>query len=340
MKINREKLVNILSAIKPGLAKKQIVEAATHFIFTGQDVLTYNDSICIIHPFDTDFKCSISANEFYKILSNISAEEIEITLEEDKLKIKTAKTKVTLATSSGESILDMIENLKLDEVMKKLTPLPEGFLRGVELCSFSTSKSMAQPVLTCVLIKDKLIMSSDDLRISKFEMQKAIKPSILLPASAITELVKFPVEDYCISDGWAYFATKDDVLFCSRLVIGEHNDYEKYFEGMEGTQINLPEDLAKMIESASVLTEGEYDTDRLIEIEIEKGKIRCKGENSLGWIENETTLDFKQDKSIKFSINPIFLMKILEYSSSMIYQDDRALFSTKGFDHLMALKID
>ena len=62
MKIEREELLKVLSAIRPGLAKKDIVEQATHFIFTGQEVLTYNDQICISYPFETDFECSVPAD--------------------------------------------------------------------------------------------------------------------------------------------------------------------------------------------------------------------------------------------------------------------------------------
>ena len=48
MKVNRQKLVSILSAIKPGLAKKQIVEEAAHFIFTGE-VPDYSNNYYIIY---------------------------------------------------------------------------------------------------------------------------------------------------------------------------------------------------------------------------------------------------------------------------------------------------
>ncbi len=337
MKVKRGELVKALTAIKPGLARREIVEAATHFIFTGQDVMTYNDQICIIHPFDSDFKCSISANEFYKIMAGMSAEDVELTLEEDKLKIKSAKTKASLATSSGEKVLDMIKTLELGAIMKKLEPLPEDFVAGAELCSFSASKDMSHPSLTCLLIEDDYIMSSDDLRISQYKMKKAMNCSILIPATAITELIKFPVVDYCVTGGWAFFATKDDVLFCCRMVEGKFNDYSKYFENFEGLQIDLPKDIGAMIETAAILTEGEFDTDKLVEIEIEKNKIRCRGKSEVGEIENETDIISSHDKII-FSINPMFLLKILEHSSKMIYKDNRALFDAGNFQHLMALK--
>ena len=44
MKINRSKLLDILQIIKPGLANKEIVEQSTHFIFSGENISTYNES--------------------------------------------------------------------------------------------------------------------------------------------------------------------------------------------------------------------------------------------------------------------------------------------------------
>ena len=92
-----------------------------------------------------------------------------------------------------------------------------------------------------------------------------------------------------------------------------------------------------MIETAAILTGGEFDTDKLVEIEIEKNKIRCRGKSEVGEIENETDIISSHDKII-FSINPMFLLKILEHSSKMIYKDNRALFDAGNFQHLMALK--
>lgn len=340
MKVEREGFLKILTAVRPGLARKQILEEATHFIFTRDDIMTYNDQVCIVHPFETDFICSVSANEFYKIITGINAKEITLELEEGKLKIQGGKTKASLATSTADEIMSMIKALDLGVVMKKLTSLPEDFLQGATLCSFSASKDMTHPALTCLLIEDDLIMSSDDLRISQYQMKKAMDCSVLIPAAAITELVKFPVIDYCVSGGWVYFATKEDVMFCCRTVDAKYNDYAKYFEGFEGIELDLPADLSKLVETASVLADGEYDTDKLIEIEVEKGKIRCKGSSAIGWIENETDMAFKRAEKIKFAINPLFLINILNHSAKMIYKENRALFDGGNFQHLMALKVD
>ena len=68
MKIKKLELINILQRVKPGLAKRDVIEQFTHFIFTGESVITYNDEICISHPLKTDFVCSAKSEEFFKAI--------------------------------------------------------------------------------------------------------------------------------------------------------------------------------------------------------------------------------------------------------------------------------
>ena len=71
MEVNKEELLKILIAVKPALSKKEILLQMSHIIFTGEDVATFNDTLCIIHPYKTDFKCSVQGEEFYKDSRNV-----------------------------------------------------------------------------------------------------------------------------------------------------------------------------------------------------------------------------------------------------------------------------
>jgi len=61
---DKGKTLKILSAIKPGLAMKDIVEGMKNFYFDGKNIITYNDKVSIMHPFVTDFKSFIHAETF------------------------------------------------------------------------------------------------------------------------------------------------------------------------------------------------------------------------------------------------------------------------------------
>ena len=64
--------------MKPGLAKKEIIDRSTHFVFSGSEVLTYNDQICISHPLKLDFVCSVPADDFFRIITNMDGDTLDI----------------------------------------------------------------------------------------------------------------------------------------------------------------------------------------------------------------------------------------------------------------------
>ena len=171
MHIEKSNLVKILQDIKPGLDNKGIIEQFTHFIFTGSEVMTYNDEICISHPLKTDFRCSVSAEELYKTLTGVKGEAtVVMELEGEELKITTGKTEAGLSTKAKKHAEEMIQLLELDKLEDKWKPLPKDFTRGLFLCMFSASKDMTSGVATCVRVSNDKLLSSDEVRISKFSL--------------------------------------------------------------------------------------------------------------------------------------------------------------------------
>lgn len=338
MKINKKALLNALESIKPGLSKKQIIESDKDFIFTGNDILTYNGQISILYPFETDFKCSVPSIEFYNIIKNIKEEEIEISISENKLNIISGKTKAKICISEPERILEIISSLDLNKVMDSLSPLPEKFLEGIGLCLLSVSNDLTKPSLSSIFIKNNLIMSSDGFRISKFDMEESIEKTFYIPINSALELIKFPVVDYYYNENYIFLSTKEDILFLCQVNKPEIvYDYEDFFENFEGVNIELPNDIQDMTKISSVFSEGDFITEKNIQIEISNNEIKCKGENGIGQIEILSKIDFNSDKKIDFIINPEFFSKILQYSTKMEYKTGKILFSMNNFSHLIAL---
>ncbi len=336
VKIKKEVLFEALKLVQPGLAKKEIVEQATHFVFTGQELCTFNDHICVIHQFVTDFICSIPADHFYKILDKMPQEDLDIILKDNKIIMKAGKITGGVSTQTGEGLLKRID-LLMD---KKTTwqPMTDDIMQGLELCIFSASRDMSDIRLTGIYIDRDAIISSDNLRMSQYFLLKDIKQSFLIPATSVLELLKYKVSRFCIADGWAFFETGDKTLFCCQLIIGmKYPVLDDFFE-FEGIKFEMPADLKNVIEKASVISEGETDAEKLIEIKIEQGNITCRGQNELAWLELAMMTDIKLKESIQFSINPFFLMKILDHTRKVRYGQGRILFESDDFLHLIAVK--
>ncbi len=330
MKINRIELLEILKKIKPGLANKDIIEQTTHFIFTGKNILTYNDQISISHPFESELICSIPADEFYKILNEIDEEEIDLSLQENILHFQTKKINVELSINLE---IDKALLIEADENWKRL---PSNFLEGISFCLFSASKDMTHPVLTAIYINENKITSSDNYRISQYYTKGKIKDSFLFSASIIKELTKFPVVQYSINDSWIFFKTEDEIIFSCRQIEGEFPDTSSIFE-IKGEEIILPEETKKAIDVSSILAEGEFESDKKITVNIKNGKLTCSGQRDIGKINFTIKADSLKGKEFTFGINPDFFKMILLKTNSVIIDENKLLFIAENFKHIISL---
>lgn len=333
MKTKREDLLKALSLVSSGLKQTNIIEQSSHFIFQDNHIITYNDSVSVVIPFEHDLKCSISSSEFLSILKGLKAKILLLKQKTNKIFIKTQSTKAELACVVDGSINDYIDSLELQK-KRKWKKLTEDFFQGLKMCMFSASKDESVPYLTCLNVNKDSVYSTDDLRISKYNLTSPIKDSFLIPANAVKELLKYKITSYCLEDAWVYFKNEDGLIFCSRIVVDEYPDVEAEFT-FEGKNITLPEKLIDSITTASILAEGDSDIDKKIMVVIDDGKIKVKGENNLGWIESE--IEMKEKTKIEFEINPYHFSEILKMTQQMMVGEDRALFEMDNFKHLVAL---
>jgi len=328
MKIKTKQLRDIFSKLKVGVSQKDIVEQATHITFDGEHAFTFNGNIYVFYPLPTDFKCCVPAKEFMKIVSEISQEEIEITFTEDGgLKLLGKGIKAKLKT------IEMDKEFTIDK-SPKMSKLPVDFKEAISLCAFSASQDVSTH-LNGIYVNHNEVYGSDDYRISLYSMQSELKHTFLLPLSSVLSLKDFDIVEYAIEGSWIYFRDPDKSIFCSRLLDEKlYKDPSEFFE-FEGVRVRFPSETKDLVSRASILAKGDFDIDKKISVTIQDGKLTCAGSNDLGDI--ETYVNIKSNKTIEFVINPQFFYQILEETSFGIVGEDRILFKTDNFKHLMSL---
>jgi len=332
MKIKTEELNKIFEKIKHGLAQKDIVEQSKTITFDKEFLFTYNGNVGVFSPFKTDFVCSVPAQEFMKIISDIEDEEIDIDFVGNVLKLSGKNIEAEFTVLSDD-VKDSSFVINQDIRFYKL---PEDFQQGIGLCSFAASKDVSSK-FNGVYVNENNVFGSDDFRISYFEMKSEAKKSFLLPLNSVLILEKFVLKRYGLRDGFIFFKDSDDVLFCSRLLELNYSDPLPYFE-FEGEKIIFPEDTKNLVEKASILAEGDFDIDKKIVVKIEDGKLVCKGENDIGWI--KTFVKMNSKKNMQFTINPIFFLQVLAKTNSAKVGEDRIMFEATNFKHLVSLYVE
>lgn len=311
MKTNRQELIDVLKAVKPALASKEIIEQSTSFVFKNNKVSTYNDEIMISHPIDLDLEGAVQAQQFFELLNKCKDEGIEITTTKSELKIKGGKFKAGIR-------LDAEINLPIEEIpmpgKRDWKQLPDEFIKAIQYCLFSAGTDMSKPLLTCIHMFLPLIESTDNMRLTQYTLDTRAdkdEPHVFLPARAVAELINYPISKYGITKGWVHFKTPEGVVFSCRTMEGEFPAV-KHIIGMKGEPITFPTNMTETLERAEVMSETEITRERIVSIEIHENSITVKSRSKVGWYKEKFRARYSGSR-VLFSINARFLMEILKH---------------------------
>jgi len=334
LKISIPHLRETMNKLKPGLSQRGIVEGLNNFMFTGETLSSYNDRISISFPFSTDFQCSVNSDEIYQVVSRLTSPEGELWFDNDQLLLTTEGTKLGVAANKDEKMLEILQTINSRDITD-WKPCPRDLTKGLSLCSFSASRDMTQRFLSTICIKNSYILSSDNLRISRFIMENSIENQILLPISSSEKLENYDIVEFSVREGWAHFKVLEGGIFSTRTIFEDYPDVDCFFEG-KGEKITLPKGLLRVLDSVTIFAEGIFDIDKTIELIFTKGKLICKSSKETGWIETEIFLPYK-GKEVMIIINPVFLKQILEKTTEISIFENKVLFKAENFSHVMAL---
>ena len=340
MKVNRLELRNILAALRPGLAKREFVAQLTHFMFLPEEIVTYNDKVCLIHPYETtENPFSIKGEEFFRIIDGMTDDEITIIVEETKIKIRSKSTSATMKIL-GEDLNKLPESIaELKKGQKGWKELPEDFLEGISLCSFSTSPDLSKGIMACVWIIGDTCYSLDHARSSRFKMSSEMPDTLYLIGKECAELVKFPVTEYCTDEKWAHFRTEDGVVFSCMPMKGSY-PLEKvnaaYDTALHSSMVQLPKELKSIVDSVVVLAGLlENNVGRWIELTLQDDELFVKATSELGEVEKTIPCKYDADP-ISLRLNVKFLSQILDKATSLSKNEAMVHFKSGPFQHIMA----
>jgi DNA polymerase III sliding clamp (beta) subunit (PCNA family) len=342
MEIKTEAMLHALNEVKPGLATKSIIQQMENVTFTGNDIITYNDQICVLYPFETDFSASIRHKDLMKIITKISTETFDMTLNDNEVLIAAKSTKAGLTTIIEDEIStnidSLIRQLPNDDNEIKWQDLPAEFMSGAMLCISAAETDMSKGILACLYTNGKDLICSDNQRVSWYQLTENLNAEFFIKATILSELSHFEFKQFSISDAWINFKTENDAVFSTRLVKGKAMDYFlKVFNGFDDKKIPLPEGLSELIDSASVMAEDEDQ--RGMKITFEENRIVCSTQSSRGWIEKEMPVEYKDNTPTTFMISAKYLRQISGLPLTMTIGENKSLFESGNFKHVLIHRV-
>lgn len=342
MKINKEKLQRALEIVKPGLASKELIEQSTSFAFMEGKVVTYNDEVSISHPVEgLQIQGAVYADLFYKFLSKVKEEEIELTVEGNEIQTTLKK---------GKAGLTLVKEIKLplrQELSEsvKWKPLPEGFIDSVKFVIPACGTNLSEPLLTCVHVnKSGFVEASDGLRLARHELTDEMPVNtFLVPAKSILEVVKLDPSPtrIAIEKGWVRFRTKKGTIISCRLFFEDtYKNMSPYLQSDDGKRVLLPEKgLDESLARAMVFAKRDHSYEEQITITIGKGVLKMEAKSEVGWFREEIMMDHYKGIPLRFVIPPYLLKDILSETRACLITSNKIIFQGTGWNYVGALKL-
>jgi len=340
MQIKRESLLNCFMVLLPGLAKKEIVEQTTSFIFHKQRIFTYNDQVVISYPLPgLDFEGAVPAEKLYAFLSRLKKEFVKLSVIENTLQIKAGKSKAgfPFVISISPSILLAIKKINTTDKKWKCIDKPEEFINALTTCAISASQNMNASQLTGVFCTPNNLQACDNFRLMDYRLSTSLPliQTILIPAGSIQGFKSYnPNQIATDNKGWLHFKNKKGVVYSIRL-LAEANKFpilslKKILSEPTQAKAKLPTKLLGVLQRALLFGE-----DASVVFCENTMQIESKGES--GWYRESIPIAVK-GKICKFNLSIKALLEAPKDVNMVEFTSSSIRFNGKRFTYCCAIQ--
>lgn len=345
--MNRKELLAKLTTISPALSHTDLVPVMTHFWFTGNEIMAYNDQIAISVPFKSDVTGAVPGETLLALLKNSKAVSLEmLPLDGGNLQIKAASSRFKLALLPDDSfVFDMPET--------KDEPLPikdkKQFLDCIDTCMRSVGADTAvadQLGITLIPEGDKLgayATNNQTLSYARINLngKAGLKKRVILPGQFCEQLLRLgrgaKQIHLEINDKYALFVGGGTTMF-GRLIqsdrpinfvsIVENNFSEADYKKL----VPIPSKMRLILERAMVITDSSTDQGRT-SISVKGGVMKFASKTPRGEVHDELEVGRNQpDASIR--VRPKFLKDGYGFFDKMLITEPCVVMTR---DHMLYL---
>jgi DNA polymerase III sliding clamp (beta) subunit (PCNA family) len=347
--LKRSLLLEALKQVMPGVEENAVVfDIANAVMFDGSWVKTFNDSISVSYPFESEIKCLVKAKELFAVINKGDSEEIRmVMLDGGKLQISGGRTTLKMTTLDRTKFISLVDNLSLSDAV--WNPLPEDFCTGLRFCCSFSANNSAYAALCGVSIATDGLAASDGRKAAIYHFPKdsfCVEEEFVLPVKAVVNLVKVAgLKEYSMVGGWVHFRNEAGVCFSTRRIDTEFpreqiNGYLNFSGLGVKEEYQFPAGLAKSIERASVLSFSDEVGSDYVEISLDKkGNMIVSGGKEFGEIKEKIAKgewSFPDGGVIK--VNPKVFVDMLHLNQKFFLKNNKFLLMRTGsLDSVLAL---
>lgn len=340
MKYKTSVLKSVLTTLKTAIDKKDVSTQLGCVILSHGFIFAYNGVTMVSFPFDwDDGTIAINALDFNNIVSGISDKEIQLSVEQDTLKIRSDNTKAEIALLLDSTNVEDIY-YSFDWETFDWIDLPDNFVTALAMTQSSMAKkAQAIYAVDCVSVQGDTICASDGFRFTQYMLSEGM-PEFLIPYSGVKNLIKYPdIKQYHVDRNWAHFLDVNEVVISCRLVRGTFPDVQEIIQNFQSNRvIPLDKTMIPILKKMGKITDETTDFLKFVRITIKPGETTIKSSKIGASITQRCANDLTVPE-LTFVISPIFLIEILDKVTEIAVGDHHALFEYDDFLHFVSLPI-
>ena len=331
MKIQTEEFQKALRVVKPAVAKTDLIDQSTCFIFDNGHIVGYNGEMCIMYPvIGLEATGAVLADPLYNYILKLKRDTMELKTTSKEMQIKCGKSHAGLA-------LDPDIRIPIDKIVGagKWFPLPEFFNDFMLMASGAAARDLTDPKLTCISVdKSGKIVGSDNFRILECTLEPFSFDNFLLPAETARIVANMKPTKISISKGWVHFQNEDTKISCQTYP-DEYVDVSEFMQ-IEGPEFVFPKTFMQVMDRASVFSKAAIAQDEEVTITVGNNRIKITAKNENGWFREELNYE-TTDSPFSFTIIPYLLKDILRRTNTCTVNENGLAFDGDGWRYVSAL---
>lgn len=333
MRVVRDDFLHSLERVQCGLSQGEGVEQATSFIFKGGQVHAFNKKLYCSSPCPSPAEGAVPARPLLLALRKLTAEELEVSQEENHLCFrygKKLKYKIALKMESTIALpFDTIDE------PRKWKPLHESFSDALSLVQECAGKDRGKYVCMCVHVHPEFLEAFDGVQGMSYSLKTGVRNPCLVEREVLKHVVASGVDEIGETDSWLHFRGAGIRMACLRMA-DPYPDLEQFYRN-KGKRISLPASLAEHVEVCEIFSSEEKDAN-MIMVEIGGGEMKLMGRGASGKAEAYPVCDY-DGPPVKFCLSPTLLKGLSEKSNEAFIGDGKLWIEGGKWQYVTALGV-
>lgn len=302
-RVNREALLQVLEATSGGIAKKEVVEQSSCFVFTEGRVLTYNGEIMVSAPTPLpEVEGAVPADTLLALLNKLTEDTLQVVVKDGSLKITAPRKRSSIRMEAEVTI--PVAAVELPDTWVEMDP---DFLEGVSIVQQCAGKDEGQFALTCIHLHNDFVEACDNFQMARYPVATGFDTPSLVRQTSLKHILGLGVNEVAETPGWVHFQNPAGLVVSCRRYVEDYPVLDAVLE-VEGKPVHLPANLTEGVEKAEIFSSHNAEQNQ-VEVSMAPDKMKLRGEGPHGYYEEQKAVKYSGPK-MKFIIAPALLVSL------------------------------